>query len=210
MDLQEIIIVIVVALIVYFLKTKLSSMNSKSEKENARPDNISLPITEIENDKLIIVEDISSDEIDRVLTDFCNMYNNEKWQVLTRRHKINESKFALLFPFDIEFKIYCYLINYIHYPIDFDKQFVATAWATTKKGQTWIDDKLEEKEVMIFIPEVDNDFDSVYITTSENIGYKLSFSLRNKKQRLDFPGKQFIAPKVELRELVNGDYLDFK
>lgn len=46
--------------------------------------------------------------------------------------KISDKKFAITFPYDIDFVHLCFLVNYVAYPMDFDKGFKATGWASTK------------------------------------------------------------------------------
>ncbi len=49
---------------------------------------------------------------------------------------------------------------------------------------------------MLFVPENDIDCDNVYLTTEDNIGYKLCFD--DTQQRLDFPAQHYvIAPSSE-------------
>src|SRR5690606_39859468 len=73
-----------------------------------------------------LVNKISKTEIDSILAGFCNMYNKESFQAQPRLYKLNESQFAITFPYDIKFEIYCYFVNYVHYPMGFDKDQKST------------------------------------------------------------------------------------
>jgi hypothetical protein len=138
------------------------------------------------------------------------MYNKEKFQVQPRVFKINERQFAITFPFDIEFEIYCYFINYLTFPMEFEKSYTVTGWTTTKSGDTWITDKSENKKVIIYIPGEDTEGDNVFMTTADNIGFKLGFALGEEKQLLDSPKKLFASPPIDNSELVEKEYEDFR
>jgi hypothetical protein len=168
------------------------------------------PSKEKPNNKLVIVENISKTEIDSVLNKFCTMYNKEKNQAKPRLYKLNESQFAITFPFDIEFEIFCYFVNYVHYPMGFDKSFSVTAWETTKQANSWIIDKTANKKVMLFIPEDDNERDNVFLTTEDNISYKVGFAIGQEKQLLQTPKKKYFAPTFDIKVLTEKEAQDFQ
>ena len=208
---QTIIIGIIIAIIAfYFIKTKFVNQVVEPDNDTIRPSLEKLPKQKISNDKLVIVDNINSIEIDRIMKGFCNMYNKENYQALPSVYKLSERQFAITFPFDIEFEIYCYFINYVHYPMGFDKSFDVSGWTTTKSGQSWITERSANKKVMIYIPTDDTEGDNVYLTTIDNIGYKLGFAMGEKKQLLEIPKKQFISPKIEITELTNKEKIEYK
>jgi hypothetical protein len=63
---------------------------------------------------------------------------------------------------------------------------------------------------MLFIPYDDTEYDNVYLTTEDNIGYKLGFAVGHEKQILDFPKLNFVEPQIEIDELAEKDYTDYK
>ena len=65
----------------------------------------------------VIVEDVSEDDIKKILEEFCNSYNKKTFQAIPRLTKLTDKKFAVTFPYDINFEIYCYFINYVNYPM---------------------------------------------------------------------------------------------
>ena len=211
MTTQKIFLIIVgVIVVLYFLRSAFKNHKKSTSIDTRRPSNEKLPKQEVANDKLVIANNLSNVEIEKILTYFCNSYNNESYQALPRLYKLNERQFAVTFPYDIEFSMFCVFVNYVHYPMDFDKSIDVTAWTTTKNGQTWITEKSANKRVMLFIPYDDTEYDNVYLTTEDNIGYKLGFALGHEKQLLDFPKSRFVPTKIEIGELSNMNYMDYK
>ncbi len=198
-----------VVLIIYFMWSRYIKKSGPG-RAATRPSPNYLPEKEVPNDKLVIVSNITSMEIDRILTGFCNSYNKERYRSLPRLYKLNDSQFAVTFPYDIEFTIFCYFLNYVRYPMGFEKSFDVTGWTTTKSGETWITEKSAGKRVMLFVPAGDTEYDNVYLTTDDNIGYKLGFALREEKQLLDFPEKSFVKPQIEIGALAPKEFKDYK
>ncbi len=195
---------------IYFIWTKFRNQKIEPDTDTTRPSSEYLPKQEISNDKFVILNNTSSIEIDSILTGFCNMYNKKSYQALPRLYKLSDKQFAITFPYDIDFDIFCYFVNYVHYPMGFEKSFEVTGWTTTRKGQIWITEKSADKRVMLFIPTDDTEYDNVYLTTNDNVGYKLGFAMGEEKQLLDFPKKQFVKPQIEIEELTKTEYKDYK
>ena len=164
----------------------------------------------VTNDKLVIVEDLNENDLKKILQEFCNSYNKVEFQVILRLTKLSENNFAVTFPYDIKFEIYSYFINYVNYPMGFDRHFKAIGWTTTKPSDTWITEKSVDKNVMLFVSDFDKEYDNVYMTTSDNIGYKLGFAKGEEKQLLDKPEKSFVKQPLSKNELAGKPYTDFK
>ncbi|CAN5393424.1 hypothetical protein BH11BAC3_BH11BAC3_02860 [soil metagenome] len=94
--------------------------------------------------------------------------------------------------------------------MEFYKAFSVTGWTTTKIGDNWITEKSANKKVMLFIPIDDTDRDNVFMTTVNNIGFKLGFATVEEKQLLGEPKKKFISPTIDILELANKEHTDFK
>jgi hypothetical protein len=136
MKTQTIILVIIgVIIAIYFLWTMFINQKKEPNTNASRALNEKLTEQEILNDKLVISNNITFEEIDKILTGFCDVYNQESYKALPRLYKIDERQFAITFPYDIEFTIFCFFVNYVHYPMGFKKSFEATGWTTTKNGQ---------------------------------------------------------------------------
>lgn len=164
-----------------------------------------------ENDKLVLISAISETEIKKILTDFCASYNQEKVQAHLRLTKIKADEFVISFPQNIDFEIYCYLINYLNYPAGFNKTFKPLGYTTTKLSDNWITEETADKQVMLFISDHDTEYDNVSMTTSENIGYKLSFDLTHTKenQLLDAPEKNYTPHSISLNQLKLKEFSGF-
>ena len=211
MNAQSIVIGLIASVaVLYFIWQKFKNQKPNADIVTSKPPAELLLPQERQNDKLVIVRDTSCTDLQTIVMDFCNMYNKESCQAQPRLTKITETEFAITFPFDIEFEIFCYFINYIQYPIGFDKSFNVTGWTTTKRGDNWITEKSANKEVMLFIPLDDTDHDNVFMTTADNIGFKLGFSMEEEKQLLAEPKKNFSSPTIDNLELVNMEHKDFR
>lgn len=198
------------AIIFIIAKIKFSNKFDQDNIGSSRPANNTLPQHEKQNDKLVLVTDISETDIEAILKGFCNMYNEEKFQALPRLFKISEKEFAITFPHDIDFEIFCYFINYMCYPSGFDRSFKVTGWTTTNKKDTWISEQSANKKVMLYIPADDTEHDNVFMTTEDNIGYKLGFAMGEEKELQKSPKQIFSSPPVDITELNTGKFTDFK
>lgn len=208
---ETVLIIIGITVLIFAIKACMpAGQEQEADTDTTRPSNENLPTQEKPNDKLLIVDNISMTEIESILTGFCNMYNKESFQAQPRLYKLSERQFAITFPYDIEFEIYCYFINYVHYPIGFDKSFDVTAWETTGQANGWITEKSAYKKVMLFIPEDDREYDNVFLTTDDNIGYKLGFAMGEEKQLLQTAKKRYYAPTIDIKTLSEKEAKDFQ
>ena len=206
-----VLIIIGIAGLIFAIKACMpAGQKPEADTDTTRPSNENLPTQEKPNDKLVIVDNISKTEIDSILTGFCNMYNKESFQAQPRLYKLSERQFAITFPYDIEFEIYCYFVNYVHYPMGFDKSFDVTAWETTGQANGWITEKTANKKIMLFIPEDDSEHDNVYLTTDDNIGYKLGFAMGEEKHPLQSAKRRYFAPKIDIKTLSEKEGQDFQ
>lgn len=196
--------------ILYFIWAKFKNQKPQPDTDSSRPSTELLLSQEKQNDKLVIVKDISYADLQTILTEFCNKYNKDHYQAQPRLTKITEREFAITFPFDIDFEIFCYFINYVEYPMGFNKSFNAIGWTTTKSNDTWITEKSANKRVMLYIPTDDTEHDNVFMTTADNIGYKLGFAMGEEKQLLDRPEKRYVKQPISNNELDGKTHTDFK
>ena len=183
---------------------------SQPNTDLTRTSNPDLTIHERTNDKLVIVSQANYADLKKVLTGFCKSYNKEENQALPKMTKLSESEFAITFPQDIDFEIFCYFINYIKYPMEVKWRPDVVAWTTTKKGDIWTTEKSVNKKVMLFIPKDDTEYDNVYLTTVDNIGYKLGFAVGEQNQLLTVPIRAYIKPTIELSSLITRQSEAFK
>lgn len=197
-------------LIVFVALVKLKIQNLQPDTDASRPDENLLPTNKVANDKLVLVEGVSENDIEKILQEFCSSYNKKAFQALPRLTKLSDNQFAVTFPYDINFEIYCYFINYVNYPTGFNQQLKTVGWATTKPSDSWIAEKNVNKNVMLYISDFDEEYDNVFLTTSDNIGYKLGFAMGEGMQLLDSPEKSYVRQSINNNELDEKPHTDFK
>jgi hypothetical protein len=81
-----------------------------------------------------------------------------------------------------------------------------TGWTTAPAVDDWVTEKTANKRAMLFISPDDTGYDNVYLTTFDNIGYKLGFAKGEENQFLDRPQKRYIHPEYEIAELADKEY----
>jgi hypothetical protein len=202
------IIVVVIVVIIIVIKTRLSGNSMASD--NSRAVNVSPPTEEIANDKVIVVNNVNHEDIRNVLTEFCNMYNKKDYAATPRLWQLSTDSFAVTFPHDVDFATYCFAVNFLEYPMNIKWQAQVRAWATTKTGDDWITDKSVNKQVMLFLAADDKEYDNVFLTTQDNIGYKLGFAGGKETQLLNSPKELFVIPSVSVASLSAQTHEDFK
>jgi hypothetical protein len=201
---------VVFGILIFKFRTKSTGLGLESK---VRPDNSSKPVNQIENDKVIIVKSIEFDYLKKAIEQFCNMYNQEQFLALPRL-LVLEDQFLIIFPYDIDFERYCYFINYLENPFELilkpDYKPYVLAWYTTKKGDAWITTEIIGKNVMIYIPDWDNEHDNVYLTTQDNIGFKIGFALGHAHKKLEKPVMQFERIPIDLSSILVKETIDFE
>jgi nitric oxide reductase large subunit len=162
------------------------------------------------NDKLISVKDVEQEEIKQVVRQFCDLYNKEAKQVFVKLFVVSEREFVMTFPKDIKFNIFCYMVNYLKYPhqVKYDPEILA--WATTKKTDHWMRDKIVGKQIMLFIPSDDREFDNVYLTTEDQIGYKIPFSKGKQAGFTEEPKIPFINREQIVSDMKDKPWFTFE
>lgn len=203
-------IIAIVTIAIFVAWTRFKNQKPQPDTDTSRPQEHFFPTNKVANDKLVIVEDVNENDITKILQEFCNLYNKEMFQALPRLIKLSDNKFAVTFPYDINFEIYCYFINYVNYPMGFNRNFKTIGWTTTKKSDIWTTEKSVNKNVMLYVSDFDKEYDNVFLTTSDNIGYKLGFAMGEEKQLLDRPEKNYVKQPISSTELEGKPYIDFK
>jgi len=206
METETVLIIFGVILIALFLRYYVA--NNKS-KNGDKLTNRELPKDKIENDKIILVENVSLDDLKKAIQQFCNSYNQDNFKALPSLSIVSGNRFIVTFPYDIDFDIYCYFVNYLYYPEDIACKPVIKAWTTTKTSDKWMKDDIVNKKVMLYIPDDDKDYDNVYLTTSDNIEYKMGFALGRSVKKLN-EIKQLYSEPVKQDELKSQEAIQFK
>lgn len=206
---KVLIILVVLVVVALILKSCLKDADH-SKSDYSRPPLNKKPVKLINNDKLILISNVNIDELKKALTGFCNAYNKNDYAALPRITTISPTSFAVTFPYDTDFATFCFAVNYLKYPIDIKWQSKVIGWVTTKEGDEWITEKTRNKKVMLFLAENDNEYDNVFMTTKDNIGYKLGFAMGEEKQLLQIPKEPYVEPTIKIESLSTLPYIDIE
>ena len=201
---------VVIVCIVSFVKTDTPETNDDIQNTD-RPQDAIKPPTTVKNDKLVVVNHVKLEELKLAIKQFCNLYNQQSYKALPSLTIIADREFVITFPYDIEFEIFCYFVNYLHYPHDIFYQPNIRAWTTTSENDEWMKADIIGKCVMLYIPEDDQQHDNVHLTSSDNIGYKITFAkvMGEENQRQDKPSVSFQKPTRDLNSLSSNETLEF-
>ena len=121
--------------------------------------------------KFIIINDCTKDELKTILNDWLVMYADKlKSKSVFEFAEIRPNRFLLKIDKNIDDTYFFYLVNYFAFPVDFEKTFEVTGYATASKHK-----KILNKNIYIFINKQDNEFDNVWITTEDDETYKFDF-----------------------------------
>jgi hypothetical protein len=206
MEMKTLFIIGGILVVAFILKSCISNNNSKNE---SRPKNTEIPTEKIQNDKIVLIENIKLSDLKSAIQKFCNNYNQENLTALPLLTILSENKFVVTFPYDTDFATYCYFVNYMYYPNDIFYKPTIKAWTSTKQNDDWMTNEIVNKKVMLFIPADDKDYDNVYLTTSENIGYKMGFAMGEEKQKLNNPRQTYVEP-INFEELKGREEIQYK
>lgn len=203
--------VIVLAVILIFRFGFKSSTPDLSSK--IRPNDSGKPTKLIDNDKLVLVKNLKLDYLKQAIEQFCNIYNQETYFALPRLF-ILDNQYVITFPYNIDFERFCYFINYLENAHELclqpDYKPVVKAWCSTKSGDAWMKDNIVNKNVMIYIPEWDEEHDNVYLVTQENLGFKMGFAIGEASQKLDRPLVNYENNPIEINSLKDKEIIDFE
>ncbi|GAB6012895.1 hypothetical protein [Viscerimonas tarda] len=203
---MKVIILILLALFIFAIFLKKSRKNTNVVQKT-------LPDNEIENDKLIVVKEADESVLKKVISDFCETYNENGYVVLPRLTKMRDREYAITFPYDVDFSTLCFFVNYLVYPIDIDWFYPnVLAWATLKQKEDQdIPQQCMGKKVMLYVAGDDTDSDNVFLTNEDNISFEISFTFRAKNYKpLNSLKRPFSLPTTDKDSLSGKLSEDFK
>lgn len=163
----EILIAVILIIIIGLVLLKFSKSNPLTPQANLK----ALPPEITPNDKIIIIRNITDSQIKTVITNFCTLYNEETYDAVIELHKLGQNNFAITCPYDMDYLIFCFLVNYLYYPNSMkDWQPEVSAWLTLPEdGGPGAGRKAE-----LFIPKEDTQHDNIYIRFEGGACYKYS------------------------------------
>ena len=166
----------------------------------SRPINVPTP-PKVDNDKIVVIKGAPYNDIQKAIKQFCNVYNKKDYAAIPNLIKVSNGEFVITFPHDLTFDMFCFFVNYMYFPENIFYKADIKAWATSKPNDIWITEKSANKKVMLYIPPDDKEYDNVYLTTQDNIGYKLGFAVGQEKQLLDNPKLKYVEQSVTFENI---------
>lgn len=143
------------------------------------PDDLSAFSPDPNNDKAILIEGWSEDELRRILNDFVEQDLRAFAAFRIEIEKRLENSFVLIFPEDIHPAEFVSLINYLAYPIHLDaagRAIVVAGKTTLNADFDGLPKSLAGKKAILYIPENDEDQNVVYLQTESRMTLARSFN----------------------------------
>ena len=131
------------------------------------------------NDKSLWVKGWVEDDLKKILAKFQETYEHggySPYQI--QLQKSADDRFQLTFPADIHPQLLTFLVNYIHYPFNFDltdRRILAVAKSTVTAGFEGLDAYCDE-QALLYVPKEDKDYDVVYMQTQSGRIFAVSFT----------------------------------
>jgi hypothetical protein len=204
---MEIVFLIIVAVVVIVFYSRISNKLEEKKIKQKKAKAIK-PVEEQKNDKIVVVRG-TQDNVNKAITEFVKLYNQEKYQALPRLYTVSSEVYIITFPYDISFEIFCYFVNFMHYPLGLDKGLEVIGWTTTPDKDDFVKEEYKNTKGMFFVPNEDEEGDNVYMTTVDGKGHKIGFSLGDLKP-LEYPKKQYQQPQYTFEHVVNHTFKDFE
>jgi hypothetical protein len=130
-----------------------------------------------DNDKLILIQGWSEDELHQILNDFVEEDIAAFAAFRIAFEQVSENTFALVFPEDVHPAEFLSLINYLAYPVSFDQagRQIAVAGKTTLNSDfDGLPKSAAGKKAILYLPENDEEHDLVYLQTEQGKSFARS------------------------------------
>ena len=166
-----------------------------------------------ENDKLILVENVDFGLIKKAVQDFAKYYDNPEQSHLkpiSKLHEVDKNRIVITFPYDIDFEILCYYVNYLKYPRDLNYDANVIGWTTTKSTDNWLNREFENQKGMLFLDPKDTEYDNVMMTTEKGKTFKIGFAIGEGLQNHNGTILTYRNPEFEQSDLEKFDSEEVK
>lgn len=162
------------AVIGYFsIRAKLKSFDMPAELDTSKL---------IPNNKIILVGNVSIEELKGFAAAFCKQYNEDGLSVKMQLVVTNDGRMVLVFPHDIDFDLFCFAVNYLRYPVSDDNvNPVVIGWGIFFSYQGWLKRFFKGDDLMVFVADDDTQYDEVVVVESNGKVWLNSFADRSKK-----------------------------
>lgn len=154
------------------------------------------------NDKLIVVSNLTREQLQQALTDFSEARNEEAITVAPEMIVAQDDRLAVVFPYDIQFSVFCEVLNYLVYPIGMEgAEPVAIGWATYPAGEEILPKEMGDKPMMMFVPEEEQNYMQFFMVNGDNVGCHLQlFDPLGYKVHQN-PEEPYMAPPLDARQV---------
>lgn len=121
------------------------------------------------NDKMVIIVGADRELVEESVHEFCDLYNEMEYVAVINLHQIKDKVLALTCPYDMEFCIFCWLVDYMLNMDDEKNSPKVMAWLTlpAENGADY-----SMKHAMLYRKENNDDY-STSVTTIDNQGYMI-------------------------------------
>jgi hypothetical protein len=125
-------------------------------------------------DNLILIKGGAYNDIKKALRQWVDLYSQDLQDGLTfQLFKTVSSNYIIQADKRLDNKRFYFLINYLKYPEGIEYKIDVEGFTTGKDKN-----KLKDKELLVYISPTDQEFDNVFVTTSENENFKVDFGGR--------------------------------
>lgn len=123
------------------------------------------------NDNLIVIKGGAYNDLKKALRQWLDLYSKELQDDLTfELFKNGKGNHIIKADQRLDNERFYYLVNYLNYPIEIDYKVDIKAFTTGKDENI-----LKNKKLLVYISQSDKDGDNVFVTTSDNMNYKVDF-----------------------------------
>ena len=154
-------------------------LTAKPVKAESEPTDLSPFTPDPNNDKTILIQGWSEEELRRILDDFVEEDLTAFVAFRIELEKRLENSFVLTFPEDIHPAEFVSLINYLAYPFSFDadgRAIIVAGKTTLNSDFDGLVKSLEGKKAILYLPQNDENHDEVYLHTKSGMTLAKSFN----------------------------------
>ncbi|MDL2256926.1 hypothetical protein LJC06_01815 [Bacteroidales bacterium OttesenSCG-928-I14] len=127
------------------------------------------------NDKLVLVRGLNRQQLEKYLKKSCDSYNDAGEEMHPNVQQLGDNEFIITFPYDVEFELFCYLIYELSRKKNGKHYAEVTGWSKATAGDAWITDDIAGKQLMIYFPAEDKEYNNVYVSVENGECYKFRF-----------------------------------
>jgi len=157
------------------------------------------------NDKVILVKGPSFNDLKDACETFCKLFNKQQLLIIINLNKVGSRTYILTFPYDINFKHYCFMINYLKFSNILGPYNQIKGWLTTDEEGVFMNEYIADKKVMIYLPDYENPSGIVFLTTIDGFTFQLDLGLSKSILQMEdihegYQPYQIAAEKNQLQD----------